>query len=208
MKTRSMEQTIGRRLYLMGFVSLVLAVAVCVFVFHQAFTMQAWRALQNESAILAAQYSQDSQVLRAVSVDDLRITLISPDGTVLYESTDADEQVPMEKITISSDGQGSWSNYDADGKLTEMGVSDVDTIYRQIVYEVKNEKMPLAEALTFGTSNVAKALELYPKKGAVQEGSDGDLLLMNGDLTLDAVIAGGAVMMKDGVLVKKGTYEK
>ena len=120
----------------------------------------------------------------------------------------AEEQVPMEKITISSDGQGSWSNYDADGKLTEMGVSDVDTIYRQIVYEVKNENMPLAEALTFGTSNVAKALELYPKKGAVQEGSDGDLLLMNGDLTLDAVIAGGAVMMKDGVLVKKGTYEK
>lgn len=120
----------------------------------------------------------------------------------------AEEQVPMEKITISSDGQGSWSNYDADGKLTEMGVSDVDTIYRQIVYEVKNEKMPLAEALTFGTSNVAKALELYPKKGAVKEGSDGDLLLMNGDLTLDAVIAGGAVMMKDGVLAKKGTYEK
>ena len=120
----------------------------------------------------------------------------------------AEEQVPMEKITISSDGQGSWSNYDADGKLTEMGVSDVDTIYRQIVYEVKNENMPLAEALTFGTSNVAKALELCPKKGAVQEGSDGDLLLMNGDLTLDAVIAGGAVMMKDGVLVKKGTYEK
>ena len=31
---------------------------------------------------------------------------------------------------------------------------------------------------------------------------------MNGDLTLDAVIAGGAVMMKDGVLAKKGTYEK
>ena len=120
----------------------------------------------------------------------------------------AEEQVPMEKITISSDGQGSWSNYDADGKLTEMGVSDVDTIYRQIVYVVKNEKLPFAVALTFGTSNVAMALELYPKKGAVQEGSDGDLLLMNGDLTLDAVIAGGAVMMKDGVLVKKGTYEK
>ena len=125
-----------------------------------------------------------------------------------YDAAKGSTMLPMEKITISSDGQGSWSNYDADGKLTEMGVSDVDTIYRQIVYEVKNEKMPLAEALTFGTSNVAKALELYPKKGAVQEGSDGDLLLMNGDLTLDAVIAGGAVMMKDGVLVKKGTYEK
>ena len=109
MKTRSMEQTIGRRLYLMGFVSLVLAVAVCVFVFHQAFTMQAWRALQNESAILAAQYSQDSQVLRAVSVDDLRITLISPDGTVLYESTDADEQVPMENHLSRPEVQQAFS---------------------------------------------------------------------------------------------------
>lgn len=109
MKTRSMEQTIGRRLYLMGFVSLVLAVAVCVFVFHQAFTMQAWRALQNESAILAAQYSQDSQVLRAVLVDDLRITLISPDGTVLYESTDADEQVPMENHLSRPEVQQAFS---------------------------------------------------------------------------------------------------
>ena len=96
MKTRSMEQTIGRRLYLMGFVSLVLAVAVCAFVFHRAFTMQAWRAIQNESAIMAAQYTHDPQSLETVSIDGLRITLISPDGTVLYESTDADEQAPME----------------------------------------------------------------------------------------------------------------
>lgn len=117
-------------------------------------------------------------------------------------------QVPMDKITISSDGQGSWSNYDADGRLVEMGVSDVDTIYRQIVYEVKTAKMPLAEALTYGTINVAKALELYPKKGVVREDSDGDLLLLNADLSMNAVIANGTVMMKDGVLQKKGTYEK
>ncbi len=29
---------------------------------------------------------------------------------------------------------GSWSNYDAAGNLTEMGVSSVDTMYRQVVY--------------------------------------------------------------------------
>ena len=79
-----------------------------------------------------------------------------------------EEQVPLDKITLSSDGQGSWSNYDEAGNLTEMGVSDVNTIYRQIVYEVKEENMDLEQALIFGTSNVAKALELYPKKGAVQ----------------------------------------
>ena len=109
MKTRSMEQTIGPRLYLMGFVSLVLAVAVCVFVFHRAFTMQAWRALQNESAIMAAQYSHDPQSLQAVSIDGVRITLISPDGTVLYESTDADEQTPMENHLSRPEVQQAFS---------------------------------------------------------------------------------------------------
>ena len=114
---------------------------------------------------------------------------------------------PMDKVTISSDGQGSWSNYDAAGNLTEMGVSSVDTMYRQVVYQVQNENMSLEEALSLGTSNVAKALEVYPKKGAVHEGSDADVLVLNGDLSMNTVIARGSLMMQDGVLLKKGTYE-
>ena len=115
--------------------------------------------------------------------------------------------VPMDKVTISSDGQGSWSNYDAAGNLTEMGVSSVDTMYRQVVYQVQNENMSLEEALSLGTRNVAKALEVYPKKGAISEGSDADVLVLNGDLSTNTVIARGSLMMQDGVLLKKGTYE-
>ncbi|MGI5983629.1 MAG: beta-aspartyl-peptidase [Sakamotonia sp.] len=115
--------------------------------------------------------------------------------------------VPMDKVTISSDGQGSWSNYDEAGNLTQMGVSSVDTMYRQVVYEVQNENMSLEEALSLGTRNVAKALEVYPKKGAVHEGSDADVLVLNGDLSMNTVIARGSLMMQDGVLLKKGTYE-
>lgn len=115
--------------------------------------------------------------------------------------------VPMDKVTISSDGQGSWSNYDAAGNLTEMGVSSVDTMYRQVVYQVQNENMSLEETLSLGTRNVAKALEVYPKKGAVHEGSDADVLVLNGDLSMNTVIARGSLMMQDGVLLKKGTYE-
>ena len=119
-----------------------------------------------------------------------------------------EEGVPMEKVTMSSDGQGSWSNYDAEGKLVEIGVSDVDTIYRQIVYMVKEENMDLEELLALGTKNPAMALELYPKKGAVKEESDADILIMNEDLSLDTVIAMGVPMMRDGKILKKGTYEK
>ena len=114
----------------------------------------------------------------------------------------------MEKVTMSSDGQGSWSNYDAEGKLVEIGVSDVDTIYRQIVYMAKEENMDFEELLALGTKNPAMALELYPKKGAVKEESDADILIMNEDLSLDTVIAMGVPMMREGKILKKGTYEK
>lgn len=110
--------------------------------------------------------------------------------------------VPMDKVTISSDGQGSWSNYDAAGNLTEMGVSSVDTMYRQVVYQVQNENMSLEEALSLGTRNVAKALEVYPKKGAVHVGSDADVLVLNGDLSMNTVIALPQPGEQDGVLLK------
>ena len=109
--------------------------------------------------------------------------------------------VPMDKVTISSDGQGSWSNYDAAGNLTEMGVSSVDTMYRQVVYQVQNENMSLEDPLSLGTRNVAKALEVYPKMGAVHVGSDADVLVLNGDLSMNTVIARGSLMMQDGVLL-------
>ena len=45
MKLRSMEERISYRLFLMGFVGLVCTAVLCIFVFHKAFTAQAWTAL-------------------------------------------------------------------------------------------------------------------------------------------------------------------
>lgn len=117
------------------------------------------------------------------------------------------EGVPMDRLTFSSDGQGSWSNYDEDGRLKEIGVTAVGNLYRQLKHLVTDGKMDLSQALPFFTSNVAKALELYPKKGCVAEGADADLLLIRPDMTLDTVIARGNIMMEGGELKKKGTYE-
>ena len=93
------------------------------------------------------------------------------------------EGVNMDQITLSSDGQGSWSEYDAQGNLLRIGVSDVDTIYKQIVYLIKQKNWSMQDALVFGTCNVASALELYPQKGILQNGSDADLLLWDNIFT-------------------------
>ena len=113
----------------------------------------------------------------------------------------------MDRLTFSSDGQGSWSHYDCYGNLTEIGVTDVGTMYGQLVNLVKDGGLDLAEALTYFTSNVAQALELLPRKGRVAPGADADLLLIGPDMELDTVMAGGKLMMENGALLVKGTYE-
>ena len=95
MKPHSMEEKISYRLFLMGFLGLLFTAALCIFVFHRAFTAQAWDDLEKESDLIRAGYdlTSEPQQLSFFVTGDLRITLISPDGDVIFES--ATDQ-PME----------------------------------------------------------------------------------------------------------------
>ena len=115
--------------------------------------------------------------------------------------------IPMEQITISSDGMGSWSTYDESGSLLAIGYAPVDTVLKEVKVLVQEYQLPLEEALCFATSNTARSLELFPKKGCIRAGSDADLLLLEEDLSIHTVIAGGRRMLEDHVLLQKGTYE-
>ena len=109
-------------------------------------------------------------------------------------------------ITMSSDGQGSWSNYDEAGNLIEIGVSSVEALLEQLVRMVKEDGFELSDALSYMTSNPAHALEL-DHKGILEEGKDSDVLILDQDLKMDTVFAMGQKLMENGRLLKKGTYE-
>lgn len=115
--------------------------------------------------------------------------------------------VDLGRITISSDGQGSWSDYDEEGNLVKIGVSSVSAVFRQIMDLVRCGELNLEQALSLATANPAKALELSAK-GRICPGADGDLLLICRDnLALDMVLAMGRVMMEHGEPVVRGTFE-
>lgn len=99
MTNRSMEEKISYRMFLVGFLGLALTAVLCIFVFHKAFTAQAWQSLENEALEAAAGYSHlDSpEGLAAFAAGSLRITLIAPDGSVLFET--ADVQQPENHLT-------------------------------------------------------------------------------------------------------------
>ena len=110
------------------------------------------------------------------------------------------------RITVSSDGHGSWSKYDKAGNLLEIGVSSTEAMMWEFRHMVQQQDFSLEEALPFFTSNVANGLGLS-QKGRIVPGADADLLLLTEDLVPDTVIAKGGVLMEAGKLLHKGTYE-
>lgn len=115
--------------------------------------------------------------------------------------------VPLENITASSDGYGSWSSYDEFGNILEIGASPVDTMHSELKDMVLEEGFELSEALQFFTSNVAKAILKYPQKGTIKVNSDADMLIVDDQLNIESFIAKGEILMENGEILKKGTYE-
>ncbi|MCR0203665.1 beta-aspartyl-peptidase [[Clostridium] innocuum] len=111
------------------------------------------------------------------------------------------------RITLSSDGQGSWSTYDTLGNLTAIGVSSVSVLLQDIQTMLQNHDLSITECLSFVTANPAQILGLYPKKGCIRAGSDADLLLFDNEWQLQDVMAKGTWLMRNQTLLKKGTFE-
>ena len=78
-----------------------------------------------------------------------------------------------------------------DKQLIGMGVSSIASLYRTVRALIMAHHFPVEQAISLITSNVAKALKLYPRKGALMPGSDADLVLLNEDYTIHQVFALG-----------------
>lgn len=118
-----------------------------------------------------------------------------------------DAGVAIEQITFTSDAQGSLPAFNEFGEFTGLRIGKVNSLFGEVRDAVQLEGVPLHEALQTITSNPARVLKLK-QKGRLQEGMDGDLVMLNEDLRIDSVIAMGQVMVRDGEAVIKGTFEE
>jgi beta-aspartyl-dipeptidase (metallo-type) len=114
--------------------------------------------------------------------------------------------VPLEHITMTSDGNGSLPRFDKNGELVQLDMGQPKSIFTEMIDAVTQEKLPLEKAVKVITSNVSQILKRR-SKGRVQTGFDADLVILNGDYTINDVIARGVHMVKDQKALLKGTYE-
>ena len=115
--------------------------------------------------------------------------------------------VPPDRITFSSDGQGSLPVFNERRELTGLGVGQVTCLFREVRDAVLREGVDLETALRTITRNPAEIYQLKGK-GRIQPGFDADLVLVDPDtFEIDTVIAKGRVLMRKKQLQVRGTFE-
>ena len=115
--------------------------------------------------------------------------------------------VDLGQITFTSDGQGSLPDWDRNGRLQEISVGRVTSLFPAVRQAVQEEGIPLEQALRVITANPARILKLKAK-GHLAPGLDADVVLLDPrDLEVRTVIAKGRLLMKSGKLLAKGMFE-
>jgi beta-aspartyl-dipeptidase (metallo-type) len=114
--------------------------------------------------------------------------------------------VPADNITFSSDSCGSLPGFDEQGRLVKLEMGLPASNLKELADCVLKEKIPLEISLKVLTSNVASILKL-PGKGLVSAGMDADLLFLDPEMKIVHLLVMGKWAVRDGLVVKKGTYE-
>ncbi|WP_407314791.1 beta-aspartyl-peptidase [Desulfosporosinus sp. SB140] len=111
-----------------------------------------------------------------------------------------------ERITVTSDGNGSMPEYNEEGVLVGMGVGSVEVLWRDVRESVLHYGISLERALSTITANAAKVLALK-NKGLIRVGFDADLVVLDESLQVHDVWAKGKYMVKNKQPLVWGTYE-
>lgn len=112
---------------------------------------------------------------------------------------------PIERITVSSDAGGCLPCFDAEGRVDSMDVGSAGALLAAL-RELLVRGLPLEQALPAFTSNPARLLRLAGK-GVVAVGADADLVALDATGGARTVIIRGTVHVRDGTVIRRGTFE-
>lgn len=119
-----------------------------------------------------------------------------------------DKGVSVERITFSSDGQGSLPMFNEKKEFIGLRMGNCSTLLEELQAAVFEEGIRLEQVLMVLTENPARALK-FRGKGKIEKGYDADLILFEEEkLEINTVIAKGKVMVRDKKIKIYGTFQK
>jgi beta-aspartyl-dipeptidase (metallo-type) len=118
-----------------------------------------------------------------------------------------DAGIPVDRITLSSDSNGSMPIFDARGNVVKLGVGEIQCLFEDCQLLVK-AGLSMEDSLKIVTTNPAKRAGLYASKGSLEAGKDADLLILDRNLNIESVLAKGRLMLHKHEIIVKGTFEE
>ena len=132
----------------------------------------------------------------------------NPTGVDVHDAVrqSLDAGVPLERLSFSSDSNVPAAVRGAAGELLGMRVVPPTVLHRDLMRIVHEAGVPLAQALTLITTNVARGLGLQQRKGALRPGMDADLVALDAQDRIHAVMAGGEWLVQGGRAIPRGPF--
>lgn len=112
--------------------------------------------------------------------------------------------IPLERIMISSDSNGSMPVFNKKGELIGLTIATQKTLLENFKYLVKKEIITLEETIRLFSTNAAKFYRLH-RKGTISSGKDADLLVFDQHFQLQQVFSRGKLAMDEGIPLLKRT---
>lgn len=112
----------------------------------------------------------------------------------------------LSRLTISSDGGGCLTDFDANGELVKMGFGRPSALADEFG-TLLGHGLTLQQVVPLFTSNVARLLRLS-NKGRIGLGMDADLVVLDDANGIDGVMARGAWHRFGGDTVVRGLFEE
>lgn len=113
----------------------------------------------------------------------------------------------LSQVTCTSDGQGSLPLFDSAGVLVGLTMGSCASLWETAREAILAEGLSIEEAARTVTSNPARILKLG-KKGSLAVGADADILLVSeGSLEIQGLVARGRTMMSGGEILVRGNFE-
>lgn len=110
------------------------------------------------------------------------------------------------RVTVTSDGNGSLPRFYKENILVGMGIGSVQVLWRDIRETVVKYGIPLDTALQTITLNPSLVLKLK-NKGSIKLGYDADLVALDKELNIFHVWANGKSMVRNQETVAFGMFE-
>lgn len=113
--------------------------------------------------------------------------------------------LPLSRVTVSSDSNGSLPAFNGQGELIGLGVANQKDFLRTFQQIWRENILTRQEAIQVFSTNAAGFYKL-PGKGRVETGFEADLLLLNEAAELRYVFSRGKALLEKGRLKVRGTF--